>query len=375
MNIRTLAKQILIRGFLPVWYRIAARRPVRQKAVFLEVRYPKITDNLRILRHAYCGRKDWLTEDAFLGAGEEGPFYLLRCLRVIWQIADAKLIFVDESSNVLAALPVRKESRIIQTWHACGAFKRWGCALPGGEEAAEYYRRYDLVTVSAPEVVPKYQESMNQPDGVVVPLGVSRTDRFFSPMYRRRATERVRLKYPQTAGRKIVLYAPTFRGNVARAQNPSLPDLARMAEVLQGDCVILYQSHPAVRQPSEVPAGAENFFLPVSGLTTEDLLCAADLVVTDYSSLIFEYSLLNRPMAFYAYDLEEYASGRGFYYPYESFVPGPVCRNTEELTAAVRTGLSGCWDRDRLASFRETFMSACDGHSTRRIMKYIEENL
>lgn len=375
MNIRKQAKEFLLHQVFPLCYRIAALRPVRKKAVFLEVRYPKITDNLRILRRAYRSRGGWCVQDAFLGAGDGGPGYFLRCLAVIRRIADARLVFVDESSNVLAALPIRPETKLIQTWHACGAFKRWGCALPDGEEAEEYYGRYDLVTVSAPEVVPKYRESMNQPEGVVVPTGVSRTDRFFSRTYRRRAVERVRRALPQTDGRKIVLFAPTFRGNVARAESPELPDVIRMARSLEPDCVMLYQSHPAVREPVAVPAGAENFFFPVSGLSTEDLLCAADLVITDYSSLIFEYSLLDRPMAFYAYDLEEYAVGRGFYYPYEKFVPGPVCRTTDELAAAVRRGLSGDWDREKMAAFREKFMSACDGHSTRRIMRYIEETL
>ena len=103
-----------------------------------------------------------------------------------------------------------------------------------------------------------------------------------------------------------------------------------------------------------------------------ELLCAADICVTDYSSVVFEYSLMERPMIFLAYDLEEYFDNRGFYYDYQEFAPGPVVRNSAELAAAVRS-IEGRREEagEKAAAFRQKFMYSCDGHATERIWQEI----
>ena len=95
-------------------------------------------------------------------------------------------------------------------------------------------------------------------------------------------------------------------------------------------------------------------------------MCSADCCITDYSSLIFEYALLGRPMYFYAYDYKEYVTERGFYYGYDEFVPGDIYYNEEELVKGIlRTDDKAV---SRIDAFRERYMSACDGDSTRRII-------
>ncbi len=91
-----------------------------------------------------------------------------------------------------------------------------------------------------------------------------------------------------------------------------------------------------------------------------------DICVTDYSSLVFEYSLFRRPMIFFAYDLDDYYDWRGFYYPYEDFVCGPIVTTNLELIRTVQNIDS--YDISRVEAFRERFMTACDGHATERIL-------
>jgi CDP-glycerol glycerophosphotransferase (TagB/SpsB family) len=105
-------------------------------------------------------------------------------------------------------------------------------------------------------------------------------------------------------------------------------------------------------------------------MSIDELMCASDVCVTDYSSLIFEYALLNRPMLFYAYDLDDYNDWRGFYYDYDELTPGPVCRSMEALIRNLEQ-IDETYDFERLAAFRKKFMSACDGHATERIMEYV----
>ena len=96
----------------------------------------------------------------------------------------------------------------------------------------------------------------------------------------------------------------------------------------------------------------------------ETALCAADILIADYSSLIFEYSLLNKPMLFYAYDLEEYEHDRSFYFDYKSFVPGKIVINNDEIIKAIQ---DKDFRADRIPTFREKFMGACDGECVKRI--------
>ena len=98
-------------------------------------------------------------------------------------------------------------------------------------------------------------------------------------------------------------------------------------------------------------------------------MCAADLLISDYSSLIFEYALLERPMVFFAYDLDTYDEERGFYQPYRSFVPGPIAANTSELISAVQRVDGKC--SAQVLKFKEDYMSACDGHAVERLLGLI----
>ena len=102
-------------------------------------------------------------------------------------------------------------------------------------------------------------------------------------------------------------------------------------------------------------------------LGIDAVMVAADVCVSDYSSLVFEYSLLDRPMAFFAYDRADYDDWRGFYYDYDEMTPGPIFSTTEELVDWVEH-LDERFDASEVAAFRERFMSACDGHATERIV-------
>ena len=104
----------------------------------------------------------------------------------------------------------------------------------------------------------------------------------------------------------------------------------------------------------------------------DDLLMVSDIVISDYSSLIFEYSIFERPMIFFAYDLKDYNDWRGFYYAYDQMTPGPIFVKTEQIIDYIQH-IEERFDRVQVHNFREKFMSACDGHATEKIIKLLEE--
>ena len=106
-------------------------------------------------------------------------------------------------------------------------------------------------------------------------------------------------------------------------------------------------------------------------LTTSQLLMVADCCITDYSSIVFEYSLMEKPMLFFAYDLAEYYDERGFYYPYETFVPGKIVTTTEGIIEGLRVWSDK--DRERIVDFKARYMSGCDGRATERILQRMNQ--
>ena len=141
-----------------------------------------------------------------------------------------------------------------------------------------------------------------------------------------------------------------------------------MKYVLGNEYVLLMKHHPLVRKRPKIPEVCADFARDVTDeMTIEDLLCVSDICISDYSSLVFEYSLFERPMIFLAHDLEEFFDWRGFYYDYFELTPGPVFKSTTEVIEYIQN-IDRLFDKERVRAFREKFMSSCDGHATERIM-------
>lgn len=98
-----------------------------------------------------------------------------------------------------------------------------------------------------------------------------------------------------------------------------------------------------------------------------ELLLVTDLLITDYSSVIFEYSFMKKPIVFYVPDLEEYDNGRSFFYNYDEYMYGTTAKTEKELITSIHHATV---NEEKLAKFSEKFLNKCDGNSTKR---FIEE--
>ena len=135
---------------------------------------------------------------------------------------------------------------------------------------------------------------------------------------------------------------------------------------------MIFKHHPLVKKLPEIPEELNGTFAidATRSMTIEDLLCVSDICISDYSSLVFEYSLFERPMLFFAYDLDEYFDWRGFYYDYNELTPGPVCKMNDEMIDYI-SHLEERFDRQKVIDFKEKFMRSCDGHATDRILHMV----
>ena len=304
-------------------------------------------------------------------------------LRLPWLLARVDTIVIDDFQPIIYRINV-PDVTIVQLWHAVGAFKTVGYSRVGKPGApnpfGRVHKNYTWATVSAHHDIAVYAEAFGVPESHVVATGVPRVDPMFDLARRNASLAAVAEAYPQTVNRTVILFAPTFRGHGAKTatyDNTQIDLEALHALCVDRDAVCLVRMHPFVREPLAVPEALRDRIIDASATTpdgglspieTNDLLFAVDLLITDYSSIVYEYSILGRPMLFFAYDLDDYVASRDFYEPYESFVPGRIVRTFAELLDAIR---HEDYEADKVAPFARRHFDHLDGGSTDRVIDLI----
>lgn len=363
----------------PGIYRKAAKGPIdTRKVVFVESTSLELSHSMERVYDAMQERGftcEFISLALTCGSYSE---YTRRSKEMCAMVATARLVFICETCMPLACLSLREGTKVVQLWHGCGAFKKFGMSTAeklfgsSREEKMRYpeHRNTSLVTVSSPEVCWAYIEAMcmeKTPD-VVQALGVSRTDAFFDGDQLSFWQDEAAKAVPATRTKRVLLYAPTFRGTTTNATGPDFLDIEKLRSRLGDEWILLVKHHPHVKKRPPIPASCADWAFDVSqALSIEASMAVADVCLTDYSSLVFEWSLFDRPIAFLAPDKSDYDDWRGFYYDYEEMCPGPVFEDTEEVVSWVASLPEG-FDAARMAAFRQKFMASCDGHSTERII-------
>lgn len=292
-------------------------------------------------------------------------------------IAKSKVVVVDDFTPVLNDIWALKHCKLVQLWHACGAFKTFGFSRVGKDggpnQTSRNHRNYDYAMVSSSEICRHYAEGFGIDVKKVLPLGVPRTDDFFIPAYKENIRNKIYKEYPMLKDKKVIMFAPTFRGNGAGSAGYPFErfDIEALLENLDDDYMVIVKHHPFVTESHPVPKSLKDKVLDLSKESEiNDLLFITDLLITDYSSVIFEASLLNIPMLFYAFDLEEYTVTRDFYYPFKDFVPGKIVRNMEQIKQAI---LKKDYELEKVEKFKYRFFDDFDGKSSERIADFFME--
>ena len=369
---------------MPAVYNSEVDKPIQEnKVIFIEPRYNFLSNNFSRLYTELKKNKNLdIHIHYLLELHVSKSEFSEKCKDMLRDMATAKYVFINEASRYVSCVSLREETIVTQLWHGCGAFKRFGFSTAGkifgseGESLVRhpFYKNYTNVIISSPEVAWAYEEAMGLEDRpeVIKPIGVSRTDSFFSDEEKEKARVKLEALMPVAKGKKVILFAPTFRGRVFSAKTPDNLSIEQFADAFSDEYILLFKHHPFVKKRPPIPARFENSFARdmTEDMTIDELLFVSDICISDYSSLVFDYSLLERPMLFFAYDLEEYFDWRGFYYDYNELTPGPICKTNEEMIDYIQN-IDAVFDKQEVIDFRNKFMSACDGHATERIIKTV----
>jgi len=260
-----------------------------------------------------------------------------------YQFATSKIILLDDFYPLVYPLKIRKNADLMQVWHAAGAFKTFGYSRigrPGGPSPhSKNHRNYTKVVVSSEGVRKNYAEGFGVSLDKVYATGIPRSDIFFDKDYKSYVKKTLQTKYPFLKNKKVILFAPTFRGNgQASAHYPfEILNLKKIYEELHDEYVFLFKIHPFVNNELHIPYEYADFFYDLSHYREiNDLLLVTDILITDYSSVCFEFALLNRPMLFFAFDVDQYIEERDFYYDFFDFIPGPLLKTTSEIVDTIK---------------------------------------
>ncbi|MED1468600.1 CDP-glycerol:glycerophosphate glycerophosphotransferase [Bacillus salipaludis] len=209
----------------------------------------------------------------------------------------------------------------------------------------------------------------------MVESGYPRNDVFYSSN-RDEKVQTFRQKHRLPQEKKIILYAPTWRDNqyhqVGKYKMELQLDLKKLSEELAEEYIIILRMHYLVAENFDLTAYNGFAFDFSKHEDIQDLYLISDLLITDYSSVFFDYANLKRPMIFFTYDIEEYKGDlRGFYFNLEEEAPGPLVSTTEEVIKAIKNFSKENYSNDKLNQFYERFCFLEDGHASERVVKEV----
>lgn len=296
-------------------------------------------------------------------------------------IGSAEAVKTLESADVLIANThtevswSKTDTTYVQTWHGTPLKRIHRDVLwaPEGrlDRLDEDVAKWDLLLSPNAESTPRLRSGFRY-TGEVLEIGYPRND-VLSEGDADEKRERSRAGLGVAPESTVVLYTPTWRDDEKFREHPSRVEMgldvpALMTSLGQGHCLIV-RTHPLMTGLM-VPPGAPGVVDASYHPDVRDLYLAADVLVTDYSSTMFDFAVTGRPIVLYAYDLERFRDEiRGFYFDLAAAAPGPLVRTTEELATAL-ADLPALRRRhsDGYADFHARFCSLEDGHATDRLL-------
>ena len=292
--------------------------------------------------------------------------YLARLVRGVYLVHTSRLVVVDNAYLPVHVAPHRPATTVVQVWHAPGALKRFGADTAGGLEEPErtfLHRNYDYVLAPGEGSREPWSRALRTPPERVLPLGTPRTDRLYDTAALDASRSWLLAIHPSLRDRRVVLYAPTFRGRGRAKHGTAALDGVRLRERLPADVALVLKAHPNLDPTTQPTAGFDVVADPKSDMN--DWLALADVFVTDYSSSIFEWAILHRPLVLVVDDLEAYERDPGLYLDYRRDMIGTQVTDADGVADAI---LGDAFDLSGYDAFIAATIDACDGHASERFV-------
>lgn len=339
--------------------------PLRNVVLFYTIRADGcLLDNAKAVYNACTGKK--------IVFAHKLPHSIKLKPLAYFYLLTSRVIVTDDYVRYMSAIKLRKEQSLVQIWHACGAFKKFGLDAPStrtADEEKSIHSQYSAVVVTSENCKKFYAGAFGVSEDICLPLGLPRTDRLFTDKEIMR--EGILKKHPEFEGKRIYLYCPTFREiNGEKTVFDSRLDFAAISNALAEDELLIIRRHPVMDY--RLTDGDYSNIIDLTEESTLELTAASDVIITDYSSVIYDACLLGVPSVFYCPDYKDYE--RGFYLNFPDDLPGELVTDGAMLLDAVRRAKENP-PAERIEKFISEQMKACDGKSAERVAALIEKSL
>ncbi len=292
-------------------------------------------------------------------------FYILKCM---YHISTSKVCILDGYSIPISILKHKKNLEVIQIWHASGAIKKFGYQSLNkkegrGTEIAKImnmHKNYKYVMAPSNITASFYEEAFGIDKDKIFINGLPRLDYILDSDLGNDKLKEFYNQYPKykNKNKKTILYVPTFRKNTDSTEN--IKKLINAVNKSKYNLII--KLHPLDKSEETKKYTVSKKY------STYDLLKIADYIITDYSAVAFEASLLNKPLYFYVYDIDDYKKVRGLNVDLFKEMNNSTSRNIKEITKSIENNK---YDYDELDNFRDKYMGKDYRNNTSKLVDFI----
>lgn len=306
--------------------------------------------------------------------------YVGEMFRQMKALATSKVVVLDGYCILASMLKHKKDLKIIQIWHALGAFKKFGKSVldkEGGKSsktasAFKMHNNYSYIAASGDECVPFFAQAFGQPVSKFIPIGIPRMDYLTDPQENERVRGNVLRKYPQLAnGRKNILYAPTFRDTQQDKDALANATEELVNKVNYSDFNLIVKHHVVDSNKEQIYTDSRMNKSEGENFTAMDFMCVADYVVTDYSSVIYEALLKDLPIYIYCFDSDKYIDERGFYIDFWTDIPALYSKNAKGICDFIASGMRANSEKEE--NFKKAYVNKRFSSITAEYGKLIDE--
>lgn len=325
----------------------------------------------------------WSVDKRYTSVFEEEGIPYLKRFSISWLVKMTRARYWVTNSRMPLWIQKPKETIYLQTWHGTPLKKlatdMKEVYMPG--TTTENYKKnftsesnkWDYLISPNAYSTEIFSRAFNVENSKIIETGYPRNDILYN-LNNKGTINSLKTKLKLPLNKKIILYAPTWRddeyhGKGSYKFNLKL-DLSEMKKSLGNEYIILLRLHYLISENLDLSA-YEGFAYNYSNYQDiSHLYLISDMLVTDYSSVFFDYANLRKPMFFYVYDIENYRDKlRGFYFNFEETAPGPLVKTTEELIKEILT--NGEYNIDQMRVFYEKFCKLEDGQASRRVVEKV----
>ena len=347
------------------FYAVLKLLPVQNKVTFMTWNSDQTTPDFQALidrLHALPRPPTTVALCRELRGGMMGHLgYLFHMIHQAYEMATSKVVVLDAYCPLASVLHHRPELRVVQMWHALGAFKKFGWSIVDKSEGwsaqsnipsrtlsrlLKMHAGYTDAVVSYSGAIPYFAEAFHCDPAIIHVAWLPRVEMLRDESRMAELRRRILDAHPEFRGRRVALYAPTIR----RPMMDTSSVASLVTTIHDNDWVLIVQPHP-VRGEKLTPIFPD-LTISLPEFAAIELLAVADAVITDYSAIVYEAYLREIPVYFYTDDLEKYEQARGFY-THPSQFPSKTYTTPADLVADMNAGIG---DREAMRTFVDIFL-------------------